>query len=47
LAARDFSSASAMAVLLMAVTGGVFLLGELLAALLRHRQGGRAGAWHA
>src|SRR5690606_10304243 len=48
LAARDFPSASAMAVLLMAVTGGVFLLGELLAALLRRQRGGRAvtrSAW--
>ncbi|REJ36372.1 MAG: iron ABC transporter permease [Bacillota bacterium] len=47
LAARDFPSASAMAVLLMAVTGGVFLLGELLAALLRRQRGGRAVARNA
>lgn len=41
LAARDFQSASAMAVLLMAVTGGVFLLAETLSAWLRRRwQGG-------
>lgn len=42
LAARDFQSASAMAVLLMAVTGGVFLGAEALAAWLRRRQGGTA-----
>ncbi len=40
LAARDFQSASAMAVLLMAVTGGVFLLAELFSGWLRRRQGG-------
>ncbi|MFO7265315.1 MAG: iron ABC transporter permease [Limnochordales bacterium] len=41
LAARDFRSASAMAVLLMAVTGGVFLLSEMLSGWLRRRwQGG-------
>lgn len=44
LAARDFRSASAMAVLLMAVTGGVFWLAEMLAAWLRRRQGGTAHA---
>ena len=44
LAARDFSAASAMAVLLMAVTGGVFLLAELLAAWVRRRQGGKTDA---
>ena len=44
LAARDFQSASAMAVLLMGVTGGVFLLAEGFAAWVRRRQGGTAGA---
>src|SRR5690606_34464141 len=43
LAARDFQSASAMAVLLMAVTGGVFLLAETFSGWLRRRQGGMAG----
>jgi len=42
LAARDFQSASAMAVLLMAVTGGVFLLAETFSGWLRRRQGGMA-----
>lgn len=41
LAARDFQSASAMAVLLMAVTGGVFMLAETFSSWMRGRlQGG-------
>jgi len=43
LAARDFQSASAMAVLLMGLTGGVFLLAEGVAVWVRRRQGGTAG----
>lgn len=40
LAARDFQSASAMAVLLMAVTGGVFLLAETVSTWMQRRRGG-------
>lgn len=44
LASRDFQSAAAMAVLLMAVTGGVFLMTETLSSLMRRRwQGGSIG----
>lgn len=37
LASRDFQSAAAMAVILMAVTGGVFLLTEMSAGYMRRR----------
>jgi len=44
LSSRDFQSAAAMAVLLMVVTGGVFLLTETLSSLMRRRwQGGSVG----
>lgn len=46
LASRDFAGAAAMAVVLMAVTGGVFWLSEMAAAFARRRQsdGGRSKA---
>jgi len=44
LAARDFAGASAMAVVLMIVTGGVFIIAEALAGWVRRRHGGTIDA---